>query len=80
MSYIVDIGLTQLFHTEVDMTYWNDSFQAAVYLLNRLPTKALQGNISPYELLYKRLPNYIALRVFGCYCYPRLRHLPQYKF
>lgn len=43
------------------MTYWNDSFQAAVYLLNRLPTKVLQGNISPYELLYKRLPSYTAL-------------------
>lgn len=36
-----------------------------VYLIHRLPSKVL-GNISPYEMLHKEVPDYDKLRSFGC--------------
>ncbi|KAL8103895.1 hypothetical protein AgCh_028189 [Apium graveolens] len=37
----------------------------AVHLINKLPTPVLQHK-SPHEVLYKELPGYDHLRVFGC--------------
>jgi hypothetical protein len=42
-------------------------------VINRLPTPILK-NQSPYLKLYKHDPDYQKLRVFGCLCYPLLRH------
>lgn len=67
---IVEMGLTQLFHSKHPAMYWNETFQAAVYPLNRLPTRVLQDDVSPFEKLYKKSPNYKVFRTFGCSCYP----------
>jgi hypothetical protein len=47
-------------------------------VINRLPTPVLK-NQSPYSKLYKCDPNYQKLRVFGCLCYPLLRHDGKHK-
>lgn len=31
-------------------------------------------------MLFQKAPNYAAPRVYGCCCYPFLRHYPQHKF
>lgn len=77
---IVETELTQLLHSKVSLIHWNESFQSAVYLLNRLPSKALVDNKSPYKLLFGRTPEYKALRVFECSYFPCLGHYPQHKF
>lgn len=46
-------------------------FYTVVRLINELPTKVL-SDVSPFEMLYKKSPNYGSLRVFGCLCYPLL--------
>ncbi|KAK5772128.1 hypothetical protein PVK06_048399 [Gossypium arboreum] len=66
--HIVDVGLTILAQANVPMHLWAH----AVHLINRLPTPVLNGK-SPYELLYKSVPTYMHLKVFGCRCYPYLR-------
>ncbi|KAG8489179.1 hypothetical protein CXB51_017224 [Gossypium anomalum] len=70
--HIVDIGLMLLGQANVPMHLWAHTFITAIHLINRLPTPVLNGK-SPYELLYKSVPTYMHLKVFGCRCYPYLR-------
>jgi transposase InsO family protein len=44
--------------------YWGEVVMTAVHLLNRSPTKALDGK-TPYEAWHKRKPAVSHLRVFG---------------
>ncbi|KAB2635458.1 retrofit [Pyrus ussuriensis x Pyrus communis] len=44
---------------------------AAAFLINRLPLHHL-GNVSPYEKLFAKVPNYRFLKTFGCTCFPHL--------
>ncbi|XP_039065727.1 uncharacterized protein LOC120211197 [Hibiscus syriacus] len=41
--HIVETGLTLMAQTSVPFKFWSDAFDIAVYLINRLPTKVLQG-------------------------------------
>ena len=40
----------------------------AAYLINKTPTKILHGK-APYEMLFKAMPSYNHIKVFGCLCY-----------
>ncbi|PKU73211.1 Retrovirus-related Pol polyprotein from transposon TNT 1-94 [Dendrobium catenatum] len=51
---------------------WVEALNVSVYLINRLPSRALQ-NRSPYQILYQKPPAYNHLKIFGCLCYPWLR-------
>ncbi|KAG6472242.1 hypothetical protein ZIOFF_069701 [Zingiber officinale] len=48
--------------------FWGEAVRHAVYLLNRLPTKAL-GDRTPFEAWMGRKPHLAHLRVFGCVAY-----------
>ena len=52
--------------------FWDETVCTFAYLINRMTAPLLQYK-SPYELLYKELPDYHFLRIFGCLCYPHLR-------
>lgn len=54
--------------------FWPLACQAAVYLNNRLPSKAT-GDATPYELWYGRRPHIGHIRTFGCLAYA-LVHQP----
>ncbi len=45
--------------------FWGEAVVTAVYILNRSPTKALNGK-TPYEAWHGRKPVVSHLRVFGC--------------
>ncbi|BBH05570.1 basic helix-loop-helix DNA-binding superfamily protein, partial [Prunus dulcis] len=47
------------------------AFSTTVFLINRLPTPQLD-NLSPYEKLLHRSPDYKFLKSFGCACFPHL--------
>ncbi|KAI3435142.1 RRM domain-containing protein [Psidium guajava] len=49
----------------VPSRFWGEAMRHAVYLLNRLPTKAL-GTCTPFEAWNGRKPHLAHLRVFGC--------------
>ena len=55
--------------------FWALALQAAVYLRNRSPTRALTG-MTPYEAFTGRRPSLSNLRVWGCLAYV---HIPKQK-
>src|ERR1044072_4068517 len=50
----------------------------ATYLINRLPTSALDFQV-PYTKLLGAQPDYSFLHVFGCACFPHLRPFNKHK-
>ena len=72
LRHTLETSLTLLAHSHLSNKYWVDAFLIAVYVINGLPTLALQKQ-SPYTKLYNRDPDYQKLRVFGCLCYPLLK-------
>jgi hypothetical protein len=56
--------------------FWAEAVRCSVYLLNRLPTKAM-GDRTPYEAWNGRKPHLGHLRIFGCkgHVKPGVSHL-----
>jgi hypothetical protein len=50
--------------------FWGEAVVTAVYILNRSPTKALNG-MTPYEAWHGRKPVVSHLRVFGCLAFTK---------
>lgn len=76
---IVDMVLTLLAQASLPLPYWDYAFTTAVYLINRLPTSAIQFAV-PYAKLFGVKPDYNFLRTFGCACFPLLRPYNNHKF
>jgi hypothetical protein len=60
---------TLLIQASLPGRYWVEGLHTATYLLNRLPTTAIQA-ACPHLALFGSAPSYEHLRVFGCTCYP----------
>jgi transposase InsO family protein len=61
------VGMAQalLKQREMPAVFWGEAVVTAVYILNRLPIKALNGR-TPYEAWHGRKPTVSHLRAFGC--------------
>ena len=69
--HIVESGLALLYHANIPLHFWDDAFQTACYLINRLPTLTLK-NKSLFETLFASSLEYSLLKNFGCACWPNL--------
>jgi hypothetical protein len=58
-----------LIHASLPGRYWTEGLHTATYLLNRLPTMAIQA-ACPHLALFGSAPSYEHLHIFGCTCYP----------
>ncbi|KAK1424826.1 hypothetical protein QVD17_20164 [Tagetes erecta] len=76
--HVVETGLTLLSHSKVPRRFWHFAFDTAVYLINRMPSRT-NSNVSPFEHLFKRSPDFSFLKIFGCRCYPHLRPYNKHK-
>jgi len=70
--HIVEVGLSLLAYASMPRKFWDEAFVTATYLINRLPSKVIQGQ-TPLERLFHHTPHYKTLRIFGCACWPNLR-------
>lgn len=57
-----------MFQAGLPKTFWNYAVAHGVFLINRVPSRFL-NNVSPYEVLYGKLPVLSHLRSLGCLCY-----------
>ncbi|KAM0067353.1 putative RNA-directed DNA polymerase [Helianthus debilis subsp. tardiflorus] len=62
--HIIETGLAMMFNAKVPSSYWVEAFSSAVYIINRLPSKILEGK-SPFEHMFGHVPNYNNFRTFG---------------
>jgi hypothetical protein len=76
--HIVKMGLALLAHASMPLKYWDETFLAATYLINRMPTKLLSSDMPLHTLLHTN-PNYSNFWVFGCACWPNLRPYNSHK-
>ncbi|GJS69999.1 zinc finger, CCHC-type containing protein [Tanacetum coccineum] len=56
---------------KLPLNFWAEVVRHAIYILNRVPTRALEDK-TPYEALYNRKPNLENLRIFGCTAYAKI--------
>ena len=62
---------TLLFQAHLPPNYWTEALNMAIYLLNILPSRAIDNEI-PFTRLFGSTPDYSLLRTFGCLCYPHI--------
>lgn len=58
--------------------FWAEAAHTSVFLLNRLPTKALQQK-TPFEAWYGYKPRLQNLKTFGCLCFSYIPHVKRDK-
>ena len=57
-----------VFARGLPLKLWCDAAEYAAYILNRSPTKANDGGVSPIELLTMKKPNLSDIIAFGSTC------------
>jgi hypothetical protein len=62
---VVEMARTMMKSMKISGRYWGEAVRHVVYLLNRLPTKAVLEK-TPYEMWVGRRPHLGHLKVFGC--------------
>nr|GEX09992.1 zinc finger, CCHC-type [Tanacetum cinerariifolium] len=56
---------------KLPLTFWTEAVRHVIYILNRVPTRALVDK-TPYKALYNRKPNLENLRIFRCIAYAKI--------
>lgn len=65
---VVEMARSVLKQTNMPIKFWGEAVRHVVYVLNKLPTRALSG-VTPYEAWKDEKPEVGHLRVFGCIAY-----------
>ena len=65
---LVETIRSMLADSRLSHKFWAEALSTAAYLINRRPTKSLDGK-TPFEAWYGKKPNVSHLRVFGCTAY-----------
>ncbi|CAL1376492.1 unnamed protein product [Linum trigynum] len=76
--HVLELTRALLFRSGVPARFWVEAANTVVHLINRQITPVLD-NSSPYQKLYSKLPDYGALRVFGCLCFVLLPRKERHK-
>lgn len=66
--HILNVARAIRFQGCLPIEFWADCVHAAVFVINRTPSRILNGK-TPYELLFGSAPHYSMLRIIGCLCY-----------
>lgn len=68
---LMEMRRSTLKEMKVSNYLWGEAVRHSTYIINRVPTRALD-NMTPYECLRLKKPSLNHLRVFGCLAYAKL--------
>ncbi|CAH9092634.1 unnamed protein product [Cuscuta europaea] len=67
--HLLEVARALIFHMGVPKPFWVDAVSTACYLINRMPSSVLNGQI-PYSVLFPSHSLFsLVPRVFGCTCF-----------
>ncbi len=61
-----------IFQSGLTAALWAEAVRHSVWLRNRSPTRALEGNITPHEFGTKQKPDLSNLREWGSVCWVKI--------
>ena len=64
-QHLLNVARALYFQSQVPIEFWGDCLSTATFIINKPPTSNLSNGLSPFELLYNKLPDYMAMRSFG---------------
>jgi uncharacterized cupredoxin-like copper-binding protein len=75
---IMEMARCMLHDKGLPKEFWAEAANTAVFLLNRLPTKAVQKK-TPFEAWHGSKPKLINLKTFGCLCFSYIHQVKRDK-
>ena len=66
---LMDMVREMLHHANMPAAYWAEALKTAVYIRNRVTSRTLPRNKTPYHFWNKTKPDLAHLRVFGSECW-----------
>lgn len=73
---LVEMARSMLVEQDLPLKLWAEAVYTSAYLQNRLPSKAIEDDVTPMEKWCGHKPNVSHLRIFGSICYV---HIPDQK-
>ena len=67
-QHLLSIAKALQIQSQIPIQFWGDYVLIAAYPINKFPSPLLNDKI-PFELLFKRPPDYNHLKMFGCLCF-----------
>ncbi|KAK1414482.1 hypothetical protein QVD17_30227 [Tagetes erecta] len=66
--HLLETARALMFKGGIPKRFWGECIETAVYIINRLPSKVIK-NQTPYEVVFKKQPDYDHMRTLGCLAY-----------
>ena len=64
---LLDMVRSMMSDSDLPISFWGYSLETAAFILNKAPTKTLEG--TPYELWHGKKPILSFLKIWGCEAY-----------
>ena len=66
---LLNLVRSLLYHKNIEKRFWAEAMATAVYVRNRVTSRALPANTTPHHIWHGTTPNLSHLRVFGSQCW-----------
>lgn len=63
--HLLNVARALLVQSSLPVKFWGESVLTASYLINRTPSRVLNGK-TPFEVIHRKASTYEELKVFGC--------------